>query len=94
MILEYFGYLLTGCTNHKGGTTFECVDEMPDTVSGGHKGEEGAFFHHVEPCCGSLPCPTYEEERADFQLSLLQNFALCHNIIIMHLVILNLLLDL
>ena len=61
--LEYFGYLMTERENTKGRTTFECVDEMPDTVSGGHKGEEGVFFYHVEPRCGSLPCPPYEEEK-------------------------------
>ena len=59
---EYFGYLMTERANHKGRSTFECVDRMPETVSGGHEDEEGARFYHVEPRCGSLPCPPYEEE--------------------------------
>ena len=44
-------------------STFECVDVTPETVPGGQDNLEGALFYHVEPRCGSLPCPPYEEEK-------------------------------
>ena len=62
---EYYGYLMTE-RNHesrKGRTTFECVDATPEVVTGGHADQNGALFNHVEPRCGSLPCPPYEEQK-------------------------------
>ena len=64
--LEYYGYLMTersAHASHKGRTTFECVDAAPETISGDHADHNGVLFHHVEPRCGSLPCPPYEEEK-------------------------------
>ena len=63
---EYYGYLMTercSHSSHKGRTTFECVDIAPEAVTGGHANRDGALFHHVEPRCGSLPCPPYEEQK-------------------------------
>ena len=44
-------------------STFECMDVSPVTVTGGHTNQNGALFHHVEPRCGSLPCPPYEQQK-------------------------------
>ena len=44
-------------------STFECVDEAADTVIGGQADRNGALFFHVEPRCGSLSCPPYEEQK-------------------------------
>ena len=59
---EYYGYLMAERHNHH-RSTFECMDVAPETVLGGHDNHNGALFYHVEPRCGSLPCPPYEEEK-------------------------------
>ena len=50
-------------------SSFECIDASPDILPR-HEGDEeregddeGALFYHVEPRCGSLPCPPYDEQR-------------------------------
>ena len=42
---------------------FECMDAAPETVVGGHADHNGALIHHMEPRCGSLPCPPNVQER-------------------------------
>ena len=59
---EYYGYLMAEYHDHY-RSTFECMDAAPETVLGGHANQNGALFHHVEPRCGSLPCPPYAEEK-------------------------------
>ena len=59
---EYYGYLMAERYNHH-RSTFECVDVSPEAVVGGHADHDGAKFYHVEPRCGSLPCPPYEQEK-------------------------------
>ena len=54
---EYYGYLMAERHNHH-RSTFECVDVAPEAVTGGHTNQNGA---HVEPRCGSLPCPPYDQ---------------------------------
>ena len=61
---EYYGWLMaerTWRTHYR--STFECVDASPETIVGGHADHDGALFYHVEPRCGSMPCPPYEEEK-------------------------------
>ena len=53
---EYYGY-----SHHR--SRYECVDVSPETVAGGGTNHDGALFYHVEPRCGSLPCPPYVEEK-------------------------------
>ena len=62
---EYYGYLMAERSHpgHKGRTTFECVDAAPEFVPGGFTDQNGVIFYHVEPRCGSLPCPPYEEQK-------------------------------
>ena len=38
---------------------YECMDISPETVASGGSNQDGALFYHVEPRCGSLPCPPY-----------------------------------
>ena len=59
---EYYGYLVTEHHNHH-RTMYECMDVSPETVQGGESNENGVLFYHVEPRCGSLPCPPYENTR-------------------------------
>ena len=44
-------------------STFECMDVDAETEISGVDNRNGALFYHVEPRCGSLPCPPYEEEK-------------------------------
>ena len=62
---EYYGYLMTERNHvlHKGRTTFECVDVAPEFIAGDHADNDGVLFHHVEPRCGSLPCPPYDPQK-------------------------------
>ena len=59
---EYYGYLVAERHNHK-RSTFECLDVAAETVTGGHADQNGAIFYHVEPRCGSLPCPPYDQQK-------------------------------
>ena len=65
---EYHGYLMS--ERHKNRrSTFECVDVSPDILPQREQDvdregdDDGALFYHVEPRCGSLPCPPYDEQR-------------------------------
>ena len=59
---EYYGYLMAERHSHH-RTTFECVDVAPETLAGGHAFEDGPEFYHVEPRCGTLPCPPYDPQK-------------------------------
>lgn len=59
---EYYGYLMAEYYKHK-RSTFECMDAKPKAVVGGHANHDGALFYHVEPRCGSLPCPPYDQQK-------------------------------
>ena len=61
---EYYGWLMAE-RSHQGHyrSTFECVDASPETIAGGGADHNGALFYHVEPRCGSLPCPPCEPQK-------------------------------
>ena len=59
---EYYGWLMADAYSHH-RTTFECVDVNSEATISGHADQNGALFYHVEPRCGCLPCPPYEEEK-------------------------------
>ena len=59
---EYYGYLMAEYYKHH-RSTFECVDATPETAIGGHANHNGALFYHVEPRCGALPCPPYDQQK-------------------------------
>ena len=61
---EYYGWLMaerSHPSHHR--STFECVDAAPEAVPSGGANYNGAYFYHVEPRCGSLPCPPYVPEK-------------------------------
>ena len=59
---EYYGYLVSQYYGfHR--SMYECMDVSPETIPGGQSNQDGALFYHVEPRCGSLPCPPYENTR-------------------------------
>ena len=59
--MEYYGWLMAESYSHY-RTTFECVDVAAEVI-GGNTHQEGALFFHVEPRCGSLPCPPYDPQK-------------------------------
>jgi hypothetical protein len=59
---EYYGFLMAERHNHH-RSSFECVDKTPEKADGGQADENGALFYHVEPRCGSLPCPPYDQQK-------------------------------
>ena len=58
---EYYGYLMAERYSHY-RSTFECMDVDAETEISGRDAVGGALFYHVEPRCGSLPCPRYKQE--------------------------------
>ena len=60
---EYYGWLMTerSLPVHIGRTTFECVDIDSEGVTDGEANMNGVRLYHVEPHCGQLSCPPYEE---------------------------------
>ena len=59
---EYYGYLMSERHDHR-RSTFECMDVSPETVPGGQSNHDAALFYHVEPRCGALQCPPYENTK-------------------------------
>ncbi|CAH1794937.1 unnamed protein product [Owenia fusiformis] len=60
---EYKGYLVAEHHAHANNKAFECMDEEPETIDGGHENKNGALFLPVQAVCGSLPCPKYVNGR-------------------------------
>ena len=59
---EYYGFLMTAHHGHH-RSTFECMDKDAETAISGRPNHNGALFYFVEPRCGAMPCPPYEEEK-------------------------------
>ena len=59
---EYYGYLMA---NHIAfyRSTFECVDQSPQSVPGSIADTDGALFYHVEVKCNGIPCPPYDAQK-------------------------------
>ena len=49
--------------DHKGRTTYVCVDGDPEVRAGGVANDNGALFYNTEAACGSLPCPPFVQGR-------------------------------
>jgi len=60
---EYEGYLMASYTGHKHQSTYECVDQHPEYISGHAGDSNGALFYFVSPDCSSAGtvghCPPY-----------------------------------
>ena len=62
--MEYDGYLMS--THRAAGhyrTTYECVDDEPESVPGYNSNRDGALMYHVEAVCNGLPCPPYDPQK-------------------------------
>ena len=60
---EYYGYLMTERYNYH-RSTFECVDQSPESVPGSLASTDGALFFHVEVKCNhGIPCPPYDAQK-------------------------------
>ena len=44
-------------------TTFECVNQSPQSVPGSIANTNGALFYHVEVKCNGIPCPPYDTQK-------------------------------
>ena len=61
---EYAGYLMTSYHgSDRARTTFECIDQNPQTVPGQAADTDGARIHHVEASCNGMPCPPYDPQK-------------------------------
>ena len=61
---EYAGYLMASYRGTgRGRTTFECIDQNPQTVPGQAADTDGARIHHVEASCNGMPCPPYDPQK-------------------------------
>ena len=59
---EWDGHGLSARRNHQ--TTFECVNEDPQTIPGQGSSQEGAVIYFVKPDCGKgLPCGPYDRTK-------------------------------
>ena len=60
---EYYGYLMAERYNHN-RSTFECVDQSPQSVPGSIANTDGALFYHTEvKCSHGIPCPPYDTQK-------------------------------
>ena len=60
---EYEGWLMTAHSNHKGRTTFNCVDKNPESIPGSAALIHGTQLCHIEAECHGLPCPPYDQRK-------------------------------
>ena len=56
---QYSGYLGTTNKEHPGAKEYVCVDQNPEYLNGGGRGDDGALFYPVIYQCGALQCPPY-----------------------------------
>ena len=61
---EYGGYVMAEANQHRGRTTYVCVDGDPEVRPGGGANADGALLYNTEARCGySLPCPPFVNGR-------------------------------
>ena len=59
---EYYAYLMAAkYDDHR--STFECVDQSPQSVPGSIAITNGALFYHTEVKCNGIPCPPYDTQK-------------------------------
>ena len=59
---EYYGYLMAEYYGHH-RTTFECVDQSPESVPGSSANTNGVLFYHTEVKCNGISCPPYDTQK-------------------------------
>jgi len=57
--LQYKGFLVSGYHTHPGRTSYVCMDEAPEGITGGQGNNDQSIVYPVEIACGSLPCNPY-----------------------------------
>lgn len=60
---EYEGFLMSGPVGARAQHRFVCLHHAPEAGQGGFRRDGGAVFYHVRAMCGSLPCPTYIQDK-------------------------------
>ena len=61
---EYAGYIMTSYRGTgRGRTTFECIDQNPESIPGQGAVTGGALLHFVEANCNGMPCPPYDPQK-------------------------------
>ena len=61
---EYYGYLMaerSHPSHHR--STFECVDQSPQSIPGSIANTDGILFFHTEVKCNGIPCPPYDTQK-------------------------------
>ena len=54
---EYYGYLMSGPYDQKGGTQYTCVDKSLEQIPGSGANTNGYLFYTVEAYCNQhIPC--------------------------------------
>ncbi|KAF6019084.1 hypothetical protein EB796_022581 [Bugula neritina] len=48
---EYEGYLMTAHNSHRHPTTYECVDQYPEYITGMSANTNGVLFYFVRTDC-------------------------------------------
>lgn len=61
--MQYKGDLVAGNYANAAASQYICLDEHPETLTGGQRDENGKLFYPVKAVCGSLPCPPYQNGR-------------------------------
>ena len=60
---EYYGYLMANHA-HFYRSTFECVDQSPQSLPGSIAVTNGALFYHTEVKCNyEIHCPLYDTHK-------------------------------
>ena len=59
---EYYGYLMTERHDHY-RSTFECVDQSPESIPGSIPNTDGALFFPTEVKCNGILCPPYDTQK-------------------------------
>ncbi|XP_034307834.2 uncharacterized protein [Magallana gigas] len=61
--MQYHGDLVAGHHASSAATQYICLDEHPETLTAGHRNDNGKWFYPVKAVCGALACPPYHNGR-------------------------------
>lgn len=61
--MQYKGDLVAGYYGNPAASQYICMDEHPETLTGGQRDVNGKMFYPVKAVCGSLACPPYQNGR-------------------------------
>uniref|UniRef100_K1QWC4 Short-chain collagen C4 n=1 Tax=Magallana gigas TaxID=29159 RepID=K1QWC4_MAGGI len=61
--MQYHGDLVAGHHASSTATQYICLDEHPETLTAGHRNDNGKWFYPMKAVCGALACPPYHNGR-------------------------------